>query len=85
MAFVLLLNLWMFSIPPEFRRAQLCSETQTRSENSECITFGTWKGRIQEYYANGGGIQFDFSVDPKTIEANKEEFPALFGALGNES
>jgi hypothetical protein len=38
---------------------------------SKCITAGDWVSNIQEYYRNGGGIQFDFSleedVDPPKV------------------
>jgi hypothetical protein len=30
---------------------------------SKCITAGDWASNVQEYYRNGGGIQFDFSIE----------------------
>ena len=55
----------MFSIPVEFRRARLCSEEQVRlNPDSKCMTFEMWTKGVSEYYGNGGGINFDFSVDP---------------------
>lgn len=65
---VLLVNVWAFSIPVEFRRARFCTEEQVRlNTDSHCITFDNWKSGIIDYYANGGGAQFDFSVE----EGNK--------------
>ena len=61
----LLVNIWMFSIPVEYRRARICSEQQVRENpNSKCMTTETWRKGVADYYANGGGIKFDFSVDP---------------------
>lgn len=65
---VLLVNVWAFSIPVEFRRARFCTEEQVRlNSDSHCITFDNWKSGIIDYYANGGGVDFDFSVE----EGNK--------------
>ena len=61
---VMLINIWAFSIPPEFRRAQFCSEEQVRDNpESNCITFDAWKDGIAEYYNNGGGVDFNFEVE----------------------
>ena len=61
---VMLINIWAFSIPPEFRRAQFCSEEQVRDNpESNCITFDAWKNGIAEYYNNGGGVNFNFEVE----------------------
>lgn len=61
---VFLFNIWIFSIPPEFRRAKICSEEQVRLfPDSGCMTADQWVGGIQDYYANGGGIEFDFSIE----------------------
>jgi hypothetical protein len=66
-AIVIFFNVWIFSIPPEFRRAKLCSEEQViQYPDSGCITGAKWASGVKEYYANGGGISFDFSVDPKS-------------------
>lgn len=66
-AIVLLFNVWIFSIPPEFRRAKICSEEQViQFPESGCMTGAKWASGIKDYYANGGGISFDFSIDPKS-------------------
>jgi hypothetical protein len=66
---VLLLCVWSFSIPPEFRRAHFCP-TERCEENRvachDCITTSEWVSGIQEYYKNGGGIEFDFTVAQET-------------------
>ena len=59
-------NVWMFSVPTEFRRAKMCSEEQVLLyPDSNCMTFKSWKEGIAEYYANGGGVKFDFSIEGK--------------------
>ena len=67
----LAISIWCFSIPPELRRAHWCMSdrcTQHRSLPScyDCVTFGEWKSSIVDYYANGGRIQWDFSVAEET-------------------
>ena len=64
---VMIVAIWLFSIPVEYRRANICSEEQTRSyPDSNCMTVQTWTSGIAQYYKNGGGIQFDFSIDPNS-------------------
>jgi hypothetical protein len=59
-----LVAVWLFTIPVEFRRAQFCSEEQVRlNPNSKCITPDNWVKGIQDYYQQGGGIDFDFTID----------------------
>lgn len=66
---VLLLNVWIFSIPPYFRRVHWCA-TPTCIENhvacDNCVTVSEWTAGIAEYYRNGGGIEFDFTIAPET-------------------
>jgi hypothetical protein len=72
--------IWLFSIPPEFRRAHICGSERcvaNRAACSDCQTFEEIKDGISQYYKNGGGIQFDFSIDPKTIEQNNEFIKAV--------
>lgn len=59
--------IWSFSIPPEFRRAHFCFTeqcSQNRSKCYDCVTVGEWSEQVADYYRSGGGIHFDFSVDP---------------------
>ena len=64
MAFVLLINIWIFSIPTEFRRARICKEEDVvLYPNKNCITADEWFKGVESYYKNGGGIQFDFSIE----------------------
>jgi hypothetical protein len=61
---VALANLWLFSVPPEFRRARNCSEEQVLLHpGRNCMTAEMWWGGIADYYRNGGGVQFDFSME----------------------
>ena len=65
----LLVCIWIFSIPPEFRRSHFCVVdkcVQNRAQCYDCVTFDEWKHGIVEYYQNGGGVQFDFSVADET-------------------
>ena len=63
---VLIVNVWMFSIPVEFRRARLCTEEDTRLyPDKHCTTMEAWRMGVVNYYANGGGIKFDFSIEGK--------------------
>ena len=87
--FVLLVCLWFFSIPPEFRRQPICSQETydyyvSRDGSTNCVTSDMWTNEIKDYYANGGGIQFDFSIDPATVEKNKEAMGSLFGGGGGK-
>lgn len=66
----LLVCIWSFSIPPEFRRAHICMTDQcvpieNRKYCHDCKTMKELKEGIQQYYANGGGVQFDFSIEEK--------------------
>lgn len=61
----LLVVLWGFTVPPEFRRARICDAAQVEQfPDSKCITFSDWSRKVMEYYQNGGGIHWDFSVEP---------------------
>ena len=62
--FVFVVNVWLFSIPPEFRRAKNCTAEQVLLyPDSNCMTTEMWWGGVLDYYRNGGGIKFDFSIE----------------------
>lgn len=64
MAVVLLLNVWLFSIPTEFRRAHIYPEGNAGLyTDAKAMTAKEWASGVAEYYANGGGIKFDFSIE----------------------
>lgn len=68
LSLALLLCVWSFSIPVELRRDHWCFTSQCASNRSacyDCITFGEWFEKVRDYYANGGGIRFDFTVEEK--------------------
>lgn len=72
--------IWLFSIPTEFRRAVICPpSTRGQVEVSNCVTWGEWTSGISAYYRNGGGVQFDFSIDPKTLEKNQQALDSFWG------
>mmetsp|Transcript_52350 Transcript_52350/g.126623 ORF Transcript_52350/g.126623 Transcript_52350/m.126623 type:complete len:200 (-) Transcript_52350:79-678(-) len=62
MPIVLLINIWFFTIPPEFRRARMCSEMDTAAYPEQCMTPKMFASGIVDYYKGGGGIQWDFSI-----------------------
>ena len=63
---VLLLATWLFTIPPEFRRARICTEQQIiEYPDKNCMTSKGWISGVSEYYRNGGGIKFDFTIEDK--------------------
>mmetsp|Transcript_724 Transcript_724/g.1004 ORF Transcript_724/g.1004 Transcript_724/m.1004 type:complete len:161 (+) Transcript_724:225-707(+) len=67
-AISLLAVAWSFSIPPELRREHWCFTdkcAENRTKCYDCITFKEFYGQVKDYYANGGGINFDFSIEGK--------------------
>jgi hypothetical protein len=81
-ALVVAFCVWQFTIPPKFRRAHFCSSeacVQQRSSCSDCVTIQEWTSDIADYYRGGGGIQWDFSIDPKTLQANEKIIKETFG------
>jgi hypothetical protein len=79
-AIVLSICVWFFSIPPEFRRTHFCPTSkcvENRASCYDCTTFGEWKVRVADYYKGGGGVHFDFSIDPATKEFNKDLLDVL--------
>jgi hypothetical protein len=78
MGIVLALCIWLFSIPTEFRRAHLCSD-EDAAVYEQCWTLGQWTDGVADYYKKGGGVNFDFSIDPATLEENAELQKELFG------
>mmetsp|Transcript_8875 Transcript_8875/g.13649 ORF Transcript_8875/g.13649 Transcript_8875/m.13649 type:complete len:166 (+) Transcript_8875:104-601(+) len=77
--FVFLVTLWMFSIPPEFRRSYFCGSPRCEANRSlchNCVTGKEWVDGVTEYYKNGGGVQFDFTIS--------EETKALWNNQGNK-
>ena len=74
---VFLVCVWFFSIPVHFRRDVFCvipECIENRAACNDCVTWDEWKGGIIEYYQNGGGVHFDFSIDPKTKAKWDEQF-----------
>ena len=68
LTFVMALCIWAFSIPPELRRDHFCFTDRcaaNRSRCSDCVTVDEWLGKVKDYYANGGGVHFDFSIEEK--------------------
>jgi hypothetical protein len=64
LAVVLMISVWFFTIPVELRRARLCTEQQViDNPQSRCMTWDNWTSGVADYYKNGGGLQFDFSIE----------------------
>mmetsp|Transcript_9748 Transcript_9748/g.20174 ORF Transcript_9748/g.20174 Transcript_9748/m.20174 type:complete len:163 (-) Transcript_9748:156-644(-) len=68
LGFTLLVCIWFFTIPTEFRRAHICTEIcdETTVTCYDCMSSDEWVDGIVSYYKSGGGIVWDFSIDPKT-------------------
>jgi hypothetical protein len=49
----LLINIWFFTIPTEFRRTRLCNEFDTEAYPELCMTPQMFVDGISEYYKNG--------------------------------
>jgi len=65
----LLLCLWFFTVPPdEFRRVRICGEAQAAANPVACKTLPQFAKDAFDYYANGGGVRWDFSVGAGTKE-----------------
>ena len=67
---------WGFSIPPEFRRARICTEEQVAAAAKEahCTTFDNWKSELSQYYKDGGGIKFNFSVEGRGGDEPEQKY-----------
>jgi hypothetical protein len=81
-ALVLFICIWQFSIPPSFRRAKFCPPACVKERTlcrSKCVTFEEWTSDIVQYYRDGGGIQWDFSIDPNTLADNERFLQSFFG------
>lgn len=77
---VLIVNVWMFSIPVEFRQARLCNVEDTKLyPDKHCTTADAWGMGIADYYVNGGGIRFDFSIEGKESCIKKYELMCVNG------
>jgi hypothetical protein len=70
--FSLLLVVWSFTIPVEFRRAYFCTSdpcVEHRATCKNCVTLEEWTSEIGQFYKSTPPIQwvkFDFSIDPNT-------------------
>lgn len=53
LAVVLLVNVWFFSIPPEFRRTRICEEMDALAYPDKCMTTTQFTEGIANYYKNG--------------------------------
>lgn len=82
-ALVFFICIWQFSIPPSFRRAKFCPPACVKERSlcrtSTCVTFGEWTNDIAQYYRDGGGIQWDFSIDPNTLAENERILQRFLG------
>ena len=80
---VVALCIWLFSVPPDIRRANICGLSGD-SIFSDCVPLPTLANRVAEHYQSCGGegtpacVQFDFSIDPRKREAFDRTVDALF-------
>ena len=64
----LLLCIWSFTIPVELRRSHFCFSDRCAANRvacDNCVTFKEWGNDVKNYYKNGGGVHFDFSIEEK--------------------
>jgi len=85
LALSIALCVWLFTVPPEFRRAYICPADlyciqQPELCYKECTTWSEWFSQLSQYYRTGGGVQWDFSVDPRTVETNRQKLELLLDA-----
>jgi len=59
---VILVCVWSFTVPVEFRRARICNEEDSRKYPTKCMTSDQFKRGISDYYKNGtkekGSLRF---------------------------
>jgi hypothetical protein len=88
----LLASAWLFTIPPSFRRAYLCPRDYFANSNNngiaqeqatDCVPWKVWWSDVVAYYRSGGGIQWDFSIDPQTVRDNREFLDAVITSYSN--
>jgi hypothetical protein len=73
LAFAVLLSVWQFTIPPNFRRTRFCATAADVAERvNNCVTTEEYTTGIANYYKGGGGIKWDFSIDPETLATNED-------------
>lgn len=53
LAIAVLINIWFFSIPTEFRRTRLCNEVDTQAYPELCMTPKMFVNGIADYYKSG--------------------------------
>ena len=70
---LLLVIVWVFTLPPEFRRADICEETDLRTG---CTTASRLVQQVATHYQQCGRgedsapcVRLDLSIDPKSKEA----------------
>lgn len=75
---------WLFTVPPEFRRTYFCPAEMYCQEEGKCTrpctTYSEFFKKVGDYYRGGGGIQWDFSISPETLKENQEMKEAIFGS-----
>lgn len=79
LGFVFAICIWLFTIPPSFRRSNICTVSPEVAPAVNCVSLQEWISDVGDYYKGGGGIQWDFSIDPATLAKNEEMKQALLG------
>ena len=86
--FVLAVNVWLFTIPPSFRRTNICSVSPpddttvlvaATTTSPSCVSLEEWASAVGDYYRGGGGIQWDFSINPATLAKNEKFVKTVLG------
>ena len=75
LGFVVAVCVWLFSVPPDIRRTQICELTGGDPFLGDCKSFSALTDRVASHYQSCGSegmpgcVQFDFSIDPKSRSA----------------
>ena len=81
---ILLIVVWFFSVPPSIRRADVCASELEMMQRG-CISPSALLEQVQTHYSTCGGadgaagVQFDFSIDPKSRAAFDAQLRELQG------
>ena len=81
LSLVVAVCVWLFSVPPDIRRTDICEIANTR----DCMEFSALANRVATHYQTCGSegapacVAFDFSIDPKSREAFDRNVEALLG------
>ena len=78
---------WLFSVPPDIRRTNICELTGGDAFMGDCMEFSALSKRVASHYETCGAdgappcVQFDFSIDPRKRAAFDAQVGAVLQAI----